>query len=101
VTLARLWRKCVLARNAKCGLDYFASWRDYAGMLTEQAIHSFNRAIQKVRAFRTKKGWTLNRFAKEVGLRESTIRYMDDPDWRPEFDTLRKLESFVENGAPQ
>jgi ribosome-binding protein aMBF1 (putative translation factor) len=57
-------------------------------MLTEQAI-------QRVRTFRSEKGWTLSKLAREAGLRESTIRNMDADDWNPETRTLAKLEAVV------
>ncbi|MTJ81756.1 MAG: hypothetical protein F8N37_12160 [Telmatospirillum sp.] len=55
------------------------------------------QAMQRVRAFRTARGWSILRFAKESGLNESTIRRMDRPDWSPTADTLKKLESIVPN----
>lgn len=69
-------------------------------MLTEQSIQLRRQAIGKVRTFWTKSGWSLNGFAKAAGLRESTIRNIDAPDWNPDFETLKKLERFVlEQGA--
>lgn len=88
MTLARLWRKCVLARNAIYRIDYFASWRDIQQMLTKQAI-------ERVRKFRKDRGWNLSRFARAAELRESTIRKMDDDDWNPETKTLAALEAVV------
>lgn len=40
-------------------------------------------------------GWSILRFAKEAGMRESTIRHLDHHDWSPTADTLRKLESVI------
>lgn len=88
-------RKCVLTRDAIFRLDSFAPKRDILTMLTEQAIHFRNQAIRQVRSFRAKSGWSLNKLAKRAGLRESTIRNIDDPEWNPEFETLKKLEILV------
>lgn len=71
-------------------------------MFTDIARQSTQQAILRVRQFRARKGWKLNTFAKAVGVNESTLRRMDDPDWRPDIDTLAKLEQYVaaaERGA--
>lgn len=64
-------------------------------MFTKLAKQSTEQAIQRVRAFRNRKRLKLNTFAKAVGVNESTLRNMDDPDWRPEIETLEKLEAYV------
>lgn len=64
-------------------------------MFTDIAKQSTAQAINRVRQFRARKGLKLNTFAKAVGLRESTLRNMDAPDWRPELETLEKLEKYV------
>ena len=57
-------------------------------MFTEQAI-------QRVRAFRVKNGWTIHRLAREARLPDSTIRKMDRDDWNPTAETLSRLEAVV------
>lgn len=64
-------------------------------MLTEQAI-------QRVRDFRIRKGWTIHRLAREAKLPDSTIRKMDSDGWNPTAETLSTLEAVViaaEQGA--
>jgi transcriptional regulator with XRE-family HTH domain len=56
---------------------------------------SINQTLERVREFRQRKGWTLSRFAREAGLKESTIRKMDTPAWNPEARTLEKLEAVI------
>jgi transcriptional regulator with XRE-family HTH domain len=56
---------------------------------------SVDQAIERVRAFRIEKGWTINRFAVRAGVTESTLRKMDDPNWNPERQTLKKLEAVM------
>ncbi|MGL4963163.1 MAG: helix-turn-helix domain-containing protein [Inquilinus sp.] len=51
-----------------------------------------NSAIQRVRDYRCRHGWTLSQLARAAGLRESTIRKLDDDDWNPTVSTLRALE---------
>lgn len=58
------------------------------------------QAIQRVRAFRKERGWNLSQFAREAGLKESTIRKMDEPSWNPEINTLRKLEAVIGTEMP-
>lgn len=61
-----------------------------------------DQSIARIRAYRLAKGWKLFRLAKEAGMRESTIRYMDSPDWSPTADTLRKLEAIIpEDWSPE
>jgi ribosome-binding protein aMBF1 (putative translation factor) len=59
-----------------------------------------DQAISRVRAYRRHRGWSILRFAKEVGIGESTIRRMDHPSWSPTADTLRKLESVIPDDFP-
>jgi ribosome-binding protein aMBF1 (putative translation factor) len=54
-----------------------------------------DRTIERIRAYRRARGWSILRFAKEADMGESTIRYMDRPDWSPTADTLRRLESVI------
>lgn len=54
-----------------------------------------DRTIERIRAYRAHRGWSILRFAKEAGIGESTIRRLDDPEWSPTVDTLRRLERVV------
>lgn len=56
---------------------------------------SIDQAIERVRQFRVAKGWTVNRFAVEAGVTESTLRKIDDDGWNPERKTLLKLEAVM------
>lgn len=56
------------------------------------------QSIARIRAYRSFRGWKLNRLAKEAGLRESSIRFMDQDDWNPESKTLHSLESVIPVG---
>ena len=51
--------------------------------------------VARVRAFAASKGWTRYRYAQEVGISESIIRRMNEPDWNPRVETLRRLESII------
>ncbi|HVJ44653.1 MAG TPA: helix-turn-helix transcriptional regulator [Dongiaceae bacterium] len=53
------------------------------------------KSIEKIRAFRVSRGWTLSKLAREAGLRESSIRDLDRDSWNPESKTLRKLETII------
>jgi ribosome-binding protein aMBF1 (putative translation factor) len=53
------------------------------------------KAIERVRKFRQRKGWTINKLATRAGVTESTIRMMDEPTWNPEAKTLKKLEGVI------
>ena len=56
-------------------------------------------SINRVRAFRKAKGWSVLRLAKEAGLNEATIRHMDDPGWSPTATTLTRLETVCDAHA--
>lgn len=51
--------------------------------------------LNRIRAFRLQAGWSKNKLARESGLRESTIRAMDEADWSPTVSTLRALEKVI------
>jgi ribosome-binding protein aMBF1 (putative translation factor) len=51
--------------------------------------------INRIRAYRRHKDWTVSQLATEAGLNEATIRHLDDPDWSPNVRTLRALEKVV------
>ncbi|MDY0882284.1 multiprotein-bridging factor 1 family protein [Dongia soli] len=52
-------------------------------------------SISRVRHYRLAQGWSVLRLAKAAGVNESTIRKIDDPNWSPVADTLRRLERII------
>ncbi len=52
-------------------------------------------ALVRIRAYRLHKGWSVNKYAVEAGVAESTIRRLDDPTWSPTATTIRLLECLV------
>lgn len=56
---------------------------------------SIDASIERVRAYRRFRGWSINRMATEAAIGESTIRRIDAPDWNPNTDTLRRLETII------
>ena len=52
-------------------------------------------SIERVRAYRKAREWSVVRLAKEAGLRESTIRHIDTDDWHPSSTTLMRLEGII------
>lgn len=56
---------------------------------------SIDHIIERLRAYRRAKGWSILRFAKEAGMGESTIRNMDHPEWSPTADTIRRMEAII------
>jgi len=55
-------------------------------------------SIDRIRAWRKSAGWSINRLGSECGLNESTLRDIDNPDWNPRAETLRKLEAVIPPG---
>lgn len=53
------------------------------------------RAIERVRAFRKAKGWSRTRYARLAGLGPNALAEIDERDWAPRADTLRKLEAVI------
>jgi ribosome-binding protein aMBF1 (putative translation factor) len=51
--------------------------------------------ISKLRSSRKKIGWSKNKLAKEAGIRESTLRKMNEQTWNPNTKTLRKIETAL------
>jgi ribosome-binding protein aMBF1 (putative translation factor) len=62
---------------------------------------SINQTLERIRKFRTDKGWSINKLAKTAGVAEATLRKIDDDNWNPETRTLQRLEAVVtaEQGA--
>ena len=54
-------------------------------------------SIEQVREFAVKVGLTRWQLAKAAGLGIMTLRHMNDPDWSPTVNTLRKLEAYMAN----
>ena len=54
-----------------------------------------DQSIKRVRSYRYARKWSRLRLAKESGLRESTLRYLDHPEWSPTARILRRLEAVV------
>lgn len=61
----------------------------------ERLDFAITASIARVRAYARDKGMTKTQLAALSGLHLNTILKLDDPDWRPELKTVRKLESVV------
>jgi 3,4-dihydroxy 2-butanone 4-phosphate synthase / GTP cyclohydrolase II len=51
--------------------------------------------IEKLRALVTDGGLSRSGLARAAGLHANTLRDLEQPDWNPTTDTLRKLESYL------
>ncbi|MGY4394964.1 3,4-dihydroxy 2-butanone 4-phosphate synthase/GTP cyclohydrolase II [Sphingomonas sp. UYAg733] len=51
--------------------------------------------IEKLRGLVTDGGMSRSGLARAAGLHANTLRDLDQPDWNPTADTLRKLETFI------
>jgi 3,4-dihydroxy 2-butanone 4-phosphate synthase/GTP cyclohydrolase II len=51
--------------------------------------------IQKVRNLVTNGGMSRSGLARAAGLHANTLRDLEEPDWNPTAETLRKLETFL------
>ncbi|WP_183110046.1 3,4-dihydroxy-2-butanone-4-phosphate synthase [Sphingomonas sp. So64.6b] len=51
--------------------------------------------IEKLRALVTDGGMSRSGLARAAGLHANTLRDLDQSDWNPTADTLRKLETFI------
>jgi 3,4-dihydroxy 2-butanone 4-phosphate synthase / GTP cyclohydrolase II len=51
--------------------------------------------IDKLRALVTDGGLSRSGLARAAGLHANTLRDLDQPDWNPTAETLRKLESYL------
>lgn len=54
-----------------------------------------DKSISVIRHYKKLNNWGCNKLANEAGLRESTIRDVDDPEWNPTAATIRKLEGII------
>jgi transcriptional regulator with XRE-family HTH domain len=52
-------------------------------------------AIFRIKRFAEDQGWNKNRLSTASGVGWTTIRFIDEPDWAPAADTLRRLECCV------
>ena len=51
--------------------------------------------IEKLRGLVTQGGMSRSGLARAAGLHANTLRDLDQPDWNPTAETLRKLEMFI------
>ena len=51
--------------------------------------------IEKVRRLVTEGGMSRSGLARASGLHANTLRDLDQPDWNPTAETLRKLETYL------
>lgn len=58
-------------------------------------------SILRIRAFVRDGGLTLSGVARRAGLRESTIRHVNDDGWNPTRETLEKLEMSIPEDFPE
>ncbi len=54
-----------------------------------------SQLIAKLRALVNDGGMSRSGLARAAGLHANTLRDLDDPNWNPTADTLRKLETFI------
>lgn len=53
------------------------------------------QSLARVRAYKRAKNLKNRQLAKLAKLHPNTITKLDDPNWQPELETVRKLESIV------
>lgn len=51
--------------------------------------------LERVRAYRHHRQWSINRLAKEAEVPWSVLQGMDEPSWSPSLKTLRSLLAKV------
>ena len=56
--------------------------------------------IDRVRALVAEGEATRSGLARAAGLHANSLRNIDEPDWNPTSDTLRKLEAYIGRGNP-
>jgi 3,4-dihydroxy 2-butanone 4-phosphate synthase / GTP cyclohydrolase II len=56
--------------------------------------------IERVRALVTDGAESRSGLAKAAGLHANSLRNLDDDDWNPTADTLRKLEAYIDRRHP-
>ena len=52
--------------------------------------------VTRIRRQASEPGWSKSRLAIESGLHPNSLRDLDDPNWAPRFETLRKLEATLD-----
>lgn len=57
-------------------------------------IHT-DYAIERIKAYLQSSGMAKSRLAVEAGVPEGCTRRIEDKNWNPTTDTLRKLEAVV------
>lgn len=63
-------------------------------MSSPPSTPTIDAAVNRIRAWRRANGLSPSRLAAEAGLSEMTTRRIDD-DWKPNLETLRKLEGLI------
>lgn len=56
---------------------------------------SVQNSIFRIRSFAKARGLSRRALADLAGIGDTTIRNIDEPDWNPTADTLRKLEAII------
>ena len=51
--------------------------------------------IARIRAWAAANEWSKSRYAKKVGLVDTTLRHFHDPDWNPTLEIIERLESVI------
>lgn len=56
---------------------------------------SIEKAIARLRAYRSAQGISKHRLARLAGLGKNTLEALDDPDWIPAARTLNAVEKLI------
>lgn len=51
--------------------------------------------LGRIRAYAVFRGWKKSRLAAAAGLRDTTLRDFESPNWNPRIKTVRKLEAII------
>lgn len=63
--------------------------------------NALDNLLNRIRAFRRQRGWSINQLAVASGLPWSVLGRMDDPSWSPSSNTLRALALVMEPPRPR
>lgn len=58
-------------------------------------MSEIDRVIERIRAYRETEGLTRSALALRAGLHKNTLRGMDEENWNPPVETVRKLEALL------
>lgn len=61
-------------------------------------VLAVDAVIARIRCFMEARGWSKHALCKASGVPYTTVSRMDDPDWNPQADTLRRLEAVIPPG---